>query len=92
MDFEVNAFKEPKPFTKSEQQAIDGLKELCSQPSNIHFQLDNYFLTKFLRFRNWDAKDAFDAIVHFYTLKVSIVFFPSFGEKNIITKYSFPIP
>lgn len=73
MDLDVAGFEEPKPFTEIEQQAIADLRELCSQNSTIHFQLDNYFLTKFLRSRNWNAKDAFDAIINFYTLKVSIV-------------------
>lgn len=73
MDSDVSGFEEPKPFTESEQKAIDDLRELCSQHSNIHFQLDNYFLTKFLRFRNWNVKDALDGIVNMYTLKVSIL-------------------
>lgn len=82
MDLDVTGFEEPKPFTESEQQAIDDLKELCSQHSNIHFQLDNYFLTKFLRFRNWNAKDAFYAIVNYYTLKVNIVLLSSLAKKR----------
>lgn len=62
---------EPTPFTDTEQQAIDDLKILCSKNTKIHFQTDNYFLTKFLRVCDWNAKAAYDAIVYFYELKVN---------------------
>lgn len=71
---ELSYLEEPKPFTAKEQQAIDDLKILCDQHSHIHFQTDNYFLTKFLRCHNWNAENAFTAILHFYDLKVRNLF------------------
>lgn len=69
---ELRDLVEPNPFTPAEQRAIDDLKMLCNQYPHIHFQKDNYFLTKFLRFCDWNAQKACEAILHFYTLKVRI--------------------
>lgn len=66
--------QEPRPFTEAEQQAIDDLKLLFKQNTKINFQTDNYFLTKFLRYRDWNAESAYKSIVHYYELKVIIVF------------------
>lgn len=62
--------EEPRPFTDAEQQAIDDLKELFKKNSDINFQTDDYFLTKFLRYRDWNPKAAYDSVVLYYKLKV----------------------
>lgn len=63
-------FKEPKPFDASEQQAIDQLKQMFKQNTDINFQTDNYFLTKFLRYRDWDVQAAYESIKNYYKIKV----------------------
>lgn len=60
---------EPKSFTVDEQAAIDELKCLFATRNDISFQRDDYFLTKFLRFCDWNAEKAFIYIVNFYELK-----------------------
>lgn len=69
---EISEFCEPKPFTLGEEASIDELRRLCRSHSDIHFQLDNYFLTKFLRFCDWNPPRAFESILTFYALKVKI--------------------
>lgn len=64
--------EERRPFTDAEQQAIDDLKELFKNKSDINFQTDDYFLTKFLRYRDWNAKAAYDSVVLYYKLKVKM--------------------
>lgn len=64
--------QEPRPFTDAEQKAIDDLKEMFQKKPEINFQTDNYFLTKFLRYRDWNAQAAYDSIVHYYKLKVKL--------------------
>lgn len=60
---------EPRPFTVDEQEAIDGVKRLFATRKDILFQSDDYFLTKFLRFCDWNPEKAFACIVGFYELK-----------------------
>lgn len=60
---------EPKPFTVEEEAAIEELKRLFANRADIEFQRDNYFLTKFLRFCDWNPQQAFQMIVKFYELK-----------------------
>lgn len=60
---------EPKPFTAEEEHAIEELKRLYGNRPNIEFQRDSYFLTKFLRFCDWNPQKAFEMIVTFYELK-----------------------
>lgn len=67
---EIRGPEEPKPFTTIEQKAIDDLKLLCNQQAKIRIQMDNYFLTKFLRYTDWNAEMAYKAILNFYELKV----------------------
>ena len=62
--------KEPRPFTEAEQKAIDELKLMFEQNTEINFQTDNYFLTKFLRYRDWNVGAAYKSIVSYYELKV----------------------
>lgn len=64
-------FKEPKPFTATEQQAIDQLKQMFKQNTDINFQTDNYFLTKFLRYRDWNVQATYESIKNYYKIKVS---------------------
>lgn len=66
---EFNELCEPKPFTVEEEGAIDELKRLFANRSDIEFQRDNYFLTKFLRFCDWNPQKAFEMIVTLYELK-----------------------
>lgn len=69
--FDLNELEEPRPFTESEQQAIDDLKFKFQQnDGTINFQTDNYFLTKFLRYRDWNVEAAYKSIVLHYELKV----------------------
>lgn len=70
--FDFPELEEPRPFTEIEQQAIDDLKLLFKQNTKINFQTDNYFLTKFLRYRDWNVETAYKSIVHHYELKVII--------------------
>lgn len=67
---EFRELEEPRPFTDAEQQAIDDLKLLFKQNTKINFQTDNYFLTRFLRYRDWNVSAAYKAIVTYYELKV----------------------
>lgn len=62
--------KEPLPFNADEQQAIDELKQLFKQNIKINFQTDNYFLTKFLRYRDWNVQAAYESIQNYYKIKV----------------------
>lgn len=64
-------FKEPRPFNAAEQQAIDQLKQMFKPTTNIHFQTDNYFLTRFLRYRDWDVQAAYESIKNYYKIKVT---------------------
>lgn len=64
------ALVEPKPFTASEQNAIDELRDMCSDHPKIHFQTDNFFLTKYLRHSDWNVKAAYNAILNNYEMKV----------------------
>lgn len=68
---EFPELEEPLPFTATEQKAIDDLKLLFKQNSEINFQTDQYFLTKFLRYRDWNAEQAYKSIVNYYELKVN---------------------
>lgn len=70
---EFRELKEPRPFTGEEQQAIDNLKQMFTQNTKINFQTDNYFLTKFLRYRDWNVQAAYESIVNYYKIKVSDV-------------------
>lgn len=72
---------EPKPFTVDEECAIEELKRLFVSRSDIEFQRDNYFLTKFLRFCDWNPQKAFEVIVTFYVLKHSNPMF--YATKNV---------
>lgn len=63
-------FNEPKPFDAAEQQAIDHLKQMFKQTTDIHFQTDNYFLTRFLRYRDWNVQAAYESIKNYYKIKV----------------------
>lgn len=63
--------KEPRTFTGTEQRAIDDLKLLFKQNTKIHFQTDNYFLTKYLRYRDWNVQAAYESIQNFYKIKVN---------------------
>lgn len=72
---------EPKPFTSDEECAIEELKRLFSTRSDIEFQRDNYFLTKFLRFCDWTPQKAFETIVTFYELKHSNPMY--YATKNV---------
>lgn len=67
---DFSELEEPRPFTESEQQAIDDLKLRFKQNTEIDFQTDNYFLTKFLRYRDWNVEAAYKSIVLYYELKV----------------------
>lgn len=67
---EFRELEEPRPFTEAEQKAIDDLKLLFKQNTKINFQTDNYFLTKFLRYRDWNVEAAYKSIVTYYELKV----------------------
>lgn len=60
---------ELKPFTTEEECAIEELKRLFGNRLDIEFQHDKYFLTKFLRFCDWNPKKAFQTIVTLYELK-----------------------
>lgn len=64
--------KEPRPFNAAEQQAIDQLKQMFQQNTEIIFQTDNYFLTKFLRCRDWNVQATYEAIKHYYKIKVRL--------------------
>lgn len=72
---------EPKPFTADEECAIEELKRLFGSRPDIEFQRDNYFLTKFLRFCDWNPQKAFEVIVSFYVLKHSNPMF--YATKNV---------
>lgn len=74
MTFDIPELCEPIPFTKEEENAIAELKELCKACPSIRIQTENYFLTKYLRYTNWNIKKAFEAICHYYQLKVSLIF------------------
>lgn len=63
--------EEPQPFSPAEQQAIEDLKLLCRNHLHIDFQTDNFFFTKFLRYRDWSVQAAYEAIVNNYELKVN---------------------
>lgn len=69
--FEYRELEEPQPFTDAEQKAIDDLKQLFNENTDINFQTDNFFLTKFLRYRDWNAQAAYESIVKYYELKVN---------------------
>lgn len=73
--------KEPRPFNAAEQRAIDELKQKFQQNTKINFQTDNYFLTKFLRYRDWDVETAYESIKTFYKIKVTF--------KEFLNKYYF---
>lgn len=64
-------FEEPRPLTEAEQQAIDDLKLMFEQNVKINFQTDNYFLTKYLRYRDWNVQDAYESIRNYYKIKVN---------------------
>lgn len=66
--------KEPRPFNADEQRAIDELKQIFKQNIKINFQTDNYFLTKFLRYRDWNVQAAYESIQSYYKIKVNEVF------------------
>lgn len=63
-------FKEPRPFSADEEQAIDHLKQMFKQTTDINFQTDNYFLTRFLRYRDWEVQAAYESIKNYYKIKV----------------------
>lgn len=63
--------EEPRPLTEAEQQAIDDLKLMFEQNVKINFQTDNYFLTKYLRYRDWNVQDAYESIRNYYKIKVN---------------------
>lgn len=70
--FELPELVEPKPFTPDEENAIAELRELCKSCTSINIQTDNFFLTKYLRFADWNPAEAFQAICRHYELKVGI--------------------
>lgn len=53
-------FEEPRTFTDAQQKRNTG----------IRFQTDNYFLTKFLRYRDWNVEAAYKSIVSYYQLEL----------------------
>lgn len=69
--FDFRDLEEPQPFTETEQRAIDDLKLMFKQNTEINFQTDNYFLTKFLRYRDWNVAATYKSIVTYYELKVN---------------------
>lgn len=77
-------FCEPEPLTVAEQSAIDELKQLFGTRSDILFQEDNYFLTKFLRFHGWNAEKAFAAIISYYEMKRSN---PKYYAQQNVSEY-----
>lgn len=60
---------EPRPFSVDEECALDELRRLFATRSDIEFQSDNYFLTKFLRFCDWNPQRAFASCVNYYEMK-----------------------
>lgn len=64
--------KEPRPLNAAELQAIDDLKSSFKQNMKINFQTDNYFLTKYLRYRDWNVQAAYESIQNYYKIKVKI--------------------
>lgn len=67
---EFRELTEPRPFNAAEQQAIDHLKQMFKQNTDINFQTDNYFLTRFLRYRDWNVQAAYESIKNYYKIKV----------------------
>lgn len=67
---EFDELEEPRPFNAAEQQAIDQLKQMFKQNTEINFQTDNYFLTKFLRYCDWNVKKSYESIKNYYKIKV----------------------
>lgn len=67
---DICELEEPQPFTASEQDAIDELRNMCSGHSKIHFQTETFFLTKYLRHSDWNVKAAYKAIINNYEMKV----------------------
>lgn len=63
---------ESKPLTDVELQAIVDIKKLMANYTNIHFQMDQNFLTKYLRAADWCVQKAFDLMKRIYKLKVRI--------------------
>lgn len=63
---------ESKPLSDVEIQAIDDIKKLMANYTIIHFQLDQNFLTKYLRASDWCVQKAFDLMKRIYKLKVRI--------------------
>lgn len=63
--------REPRMLTAVEQRAIEDLKLLFKQNTKISFQTDNYFLTKYLRYRDWNVQAAYESIQNFYKIKVN---------------------
>lgn len=63
--------KEPWPLNAAEQQAIDELKQMFQQNTEIDFQTDQYFLTKFLRYRDWNVEATYESIKNYYKIKVN---------------------
>lgn len=61
---------EPRPFNADERQALDQLKRMFEQNTEINFQTDNFFLTRFLRYRDWNVQAAYESIKNYYKLKV----------------------
>lgn len=70
---EFHELNEPRPFNAAEQQAIDHLKQMFKQNTDINFQTDNYFLTKFLRYRDWNVQIAYESIKNYYKIKVRLI-------------------
>lgn len=62
---------EENPLTELEIAAINDIKKLMADYRKIHFQTDQYFLTKYLRAADWCAEKAFNRMRRIYKLKVT---------------------
>lgn len=72
--FDIPELCEPRPFTHEEENIIAELRELCKAYPSIRFQTDNFFLTKYLRYTDWNSRKAFEAMCRYYELKVCFTF------------------
>lgn len=87
--FDIPELCETEPFTCEEENAIAELKQLCKAYPSIRFQTENYFLTKYLRYADWNPRKAFEAIRRHYELKVSFIFHILLLVTSYIVFFSF---
>lgn len=66
----VGDVSEPYPLTESEKCALDEIRKLMLDYPKIRFQMDQYFLTKYLRAADWNPQKAFEQMRRIYKLKV----------------------